>query len=102
LKAAIVGSHGRLELADVQVPKIGRRETLVKMKMCGICGTDLEKLHGVRVTPPVLGKAARYCCSEYHLREVTPTWIQAASSYGISASSLATRLQRTKLRRLCR
>lgn len=25
------------------------------MKVCGICGTDLEKLHGVRVTPPVLG-----------------------------------------------
>jgi L-iditol 2-dehydrogenase len=27
----------------------------VKMKVCGICGTDLEKFHGVRVTPPVLG-----------------------------------------------
>jgi L-iditol 2-dehydrogenase len=27
----------------------------VKMKTCGICGTDLEKLHGVRVTPPILG-----------------------------------------------
>jgi L-iditol 2-dehydrogenase len=25
------------------------------MKVCGICGTDLEKLHGMRVTPPVLG-----------------------------------------------
>jgi L-iditol 2-dehydrogenase len=25
------------------------------MKVCGICGTDVEKLHGVRVTPPVLG-----------------------------------------------
>lgn len=25
------------------------------MRACGICGTDLEKLHGLRVTPPVLG-----------------------------------------------
>lgn len=28
---------------------------LVKMRACGICGTDLEKIHGVHVTPPVLG-----------------------------------------------
>jgi len=28
---------------------------LVKMRACGICGTDLEKVHGVHVTPPVLG-----------------------------------------------
>jgi len=27
----------------------------VKMRVCGVCGTDLEKFHGVRVTPPVLG-----------------------------------------------
>jgi L-iditol 2-dehydrogenase len=55
LKAALVDSQGRLRLADVDRPRIGRGELLVKMKVCGICGTDLEKLHGVRVTPPVLG-----------------------------------------------
>lgn len=55
MKAALVDSQGRLRLADVDVPRIGRGELLVKMKVCGICGTDLEKLHGVRVTPPVLG-----------------------------------------------
>jgi len=55
LKAALVGSRGRLRLADVGVPRIGREEILVKMKVCGVCGTDLEKLQGMRVTPPVLG-----------------------------------------------
>jgi len=55
LKAALVGSQGRLQLADVDLPRIGRGDLLVKMKACGICGTDLEKLQGVRVTPPVLG-----------------------------------------------
>ena len=55
MKAALVDSQGRLKLADVERPRIGRRELLVKMRVCGICGTDLEKLHGVRVTPPVLG-----------------------------------------------
>jgi len=55
LKAALVDSQGRLQLVSVDAPRIGRRELLVKMKTCGICGTDLEKLHGVRVTQPVLG-----------------------------------------------
>jgi L-iditol 2-dehydrogenase len=55
LKAAIVDSQGRLQLAIVDRPRIGPGELLVKMKACGICGTDLEKFHGMRVTPPVLG-----------------------------------------------
>jgi len=55
LKAAIVNSQGRLEVADLDVPKIGRGEIVVRTKRCGVCGTDLEKLHGMRVTPPVLG-----------------------------------------------
>jgi L-iditol 2-dehydrogenase len=55
LKAALVDSQGRLALADLDVPRIGRGEILVKMNMCGVCGTDLEKLKGMRVTPSVLG-----------------------------------------------
>jgi len=55
LKAAVVNPQGRLELADLDIPRIDRGEILVRMKRCGVCGTDLEKLHGVRVTPPVLG-----------------------------------------------
>lgn len=55
MKAALVNSQGRLELAELDLPKIGRGEILVRMRTCGICGTDLEKLHGLRVTPPILG-----------------------------------------------
>jgi len=55
LKAALVNSEGRLELADLEMPKIGKIEIFVKMRVCEACGTDLEKLQGVRVTPPVLG-----------------------------------------------
>jgi L-iditol 2-dehydrogenase len=58
LKAAIVNGAGKLEVADVQVPHISSKEILVKMRVCGVCGTDVEKLHGVRVTPPVLGHEA--------------------------------------------
>jgi L-iditol 2-dehydrogenase len=55
LKAALVNRQGQIELADLDLPEIGPREILVKMKVCGICGTDLEKLHGMRVTPSILG-----------------------------------------------
>ena len=55
MKAALVDSQGRLQLADVDLPRIGRGDLLVKMRVCGICGTDLKKLQGVRVTPPILG-----------------------------------------------
>ena len=55
MKAALVDSQGHLQLANVDKPRAERGELLVRMKVCGICGTDLEKIHGVRVTPPVLG-----------------------------------------------
>jgi len=55
LKATLVDSRGHFQLANVDKPRAERGELLVKMKVCGICGTDLEKIHGVRVTPPVLG-----------------------------------------------
>jgi L-iditol 2-dehydrogenase len=55
MKATLVDSQGRLRLVDVDKPRTRRGEILVKMKVCGICGTDLEKIHGVKVTPPVLG-----------------------------------------------
>jgi len=58
LKAALVNSSGRLELADRDFPRISKTEILVKMRRCGVCGTDVEKLQGLRVTPPLLGHEA--------------------------------------------
>jgi len=46
---------GLVELREVPTPKAGPHDLLVRMKVCGICGTDLEKVHGDHITPPVLG-----------------------------------------------
>ena len=46
---------GRLELAELPIPTVREGELLVKMRSCGICGTDIEKLSGEAITPPVLG-----------------------------------------------
>jgi len=55
MKAAVVGQNGGLELQDLPVPTISEAEILVRMRACGICGTDLEKVRGDAVTTSVLG-----------------------------------------------
>ena len=55
MRAAFIAGKGSVELRDVPTPGIGPNELLVRMRACGICGTDLEKVHGNHITPPVLG-----------------------------------------------
>jgi len=43
MKAVFVKKEGGIEIRDVDVPKIHEGELLVKMRACGIDGTDLEK-----------------------------------------------------------
>ncbi len=55
MKAAVISAQGGAELKDVPVPSVGPGEILVHMRTCGICGTDLEKIRGEHITPPILG-----------------------------------------------
>lgn len=55
MKAAMIAGKGIVELRDFEVPSIGDVEILVHMRVCGVCGTDLEKVHGEHITPPILG-----------------------------------------------
>ena len=55
MKAAYIVGKGLVRLEDMAPPKIGPSELLVGMRACGVCGTDLEKVHGDNITPPVLG-----------------------------------------------
>ncbi len=55
MKAVFIKGKGLVQIQDVPTPKIGPEEILVGMRACGICGTDLEKVHGEHITPPILG-----------------------------------------------
>lgn len=46
MKSASVKGSNRISLTDVEPPKIGDGDILVKMEACGICGSDLEKVFG--------------------------------------------------------
>jgi L-iditol 2-dehydrogenase len=55
MKAAVIAGKGKVELRDAPTPAISSHEILVRMRSCGICGTDIEKVHGEHITPPILG-----------------------------------------------
>src|SRR5207245_4960265 len=56
MRAALLREFGRLEVAEVPVPEPGAGEVLVRVRACGICGTDLKIVAGAyRGTwPPAL------------------------------------------------
>lgn len=46
MKAAFVKDSSRVVVEDVEKPILGTGDVLVKMRACGICGSDLEKVFG--------------------------------------------------------
>src|SRR5487761_426375 len=46
MRAAVYRGVNDVRVESVPVPEIGAGEVLVKIHTCGICGTDLKKIHG--------------------------------------------------------
>jgi len=46
MKAAIVSGNSSIEIQNIQDPKFGPSDILIKMSVCGICGSDVEKVFG--------------------------------------------------------
>lgn len=58
MKALILMERGKLSLEEVPEPRLEEGEIIVRMRACGVCGTDIEKVKGEAITPPVLGHEA--------------------------------------------
>ncbi len=58
MKALVLMEKGKLSLEEVPEPKLEEGEIMVRMRACGVCGTDIEKVKGEAITPPVLGHEA--------------------------------------------
>lgn len=56
MQAALLREFGSLEVAEVPVPEPGPGEVLVRVRACGICGTDLKIVAGAYqgIWPPAL------------------------------------------------
>ena len=56
MKAVVYRGVNDLRLESVPVPEIGPGELLVKIATCGVCGTDLKKIHtGSHSAPRIFG-----------------------------------------------
>jgi len=74
MKCAMYYNNRDIRLEEIPVPKIGKDELLVKMRACGICGSDVLEWYRVKKAPLVLGHEmtgeiaeAGSNVSEYHL-----------------------------------
>jgi len=52
MRAVVYRGVNDLRLENVPVPRIGAGELLVKVAVCGVCPTDIKKIHYGTVPPP--------------------------------------------------
>src|SRR5437763_9260651 len=56
MQAAVFRGINDVRLEEVPVPQIERGEVLIRVHTCGICGTDLKKIHtGSHSAPRIFG-----------------------------------------------
>lgn len=61
MKALLLTAPLQLELVDVSPPEVGQRDVLVRVAVCGICGSDVHGYDGSsgrRIPPLVMGHEA--------------------------------------------
>ena len=46
MKAVVVKNKSNIEIKNIEKPPVGPGDMLVKMRACGICGSDVEKVFG--------------------------------------------------------
>jgi L-iditol 2-dehydrogenase len=52
MRAGVYRGANQLAVEDVPVPEIGPGEVLLRVAACGVCGTDIKKIHHGFVRPP--------------------------------------------------
>ncbi|HUJ81939.1 MAG TPA: alcohol dehydrogenase catalytic domain-containing protein, partial [Candidatus Acidoferrales bacterium] len=56
MRAGVYRGEGRVVVERVPIPEIGEGEVLFRVAACGICGTDIKKIHHGFIRPPqILG-----------------------------------------------
>jgi L-iditol 2-dehydrogenase len=56
MRAGVYRGQGRVVVESVPIPEIGPGEVLFRVAGCGICGTDIKKIHHGFIDPPqILG-----------------------------------------------
>jgi len=64
MRAAVYYMNDDVRVEEVPKPSIGKREVLLEVSMCGICGSDVMEWYRVKKAPRVLGHEAVGVISE--------------------------------------
>lgn len=58
MRALVYNGPKNIRVEDVEIPEIGATDVLIKLKYCGVCGTDIHIFSGdggaFEVTPPLI------------------------------------------------
>src|SRR6201997_4855390 len=52
MRAGVYRAKGVVRVEEVPVPEVGPNEVLIKVAVCGVCGTDIKKIFQRYVEPP--------------------------------------------------
>jgi len=61
MRALVLSEYKRLDVRDLPTPEVGERDVLVRVRACGICGSDVHGYDGSsgrRLPPVVMGHEA--------------------------------------------
>ena len=61
MKALVLKAYNTFSYEDVPLPEIGPRDVLIRVKACGICGSDVHGMDGStgrRIPPIIMGHEA--------------------------------------------
>jgi L-iditol 2-dehydrogenase len=61
MRALLLEKYNELKLTDVPIPEIGHEDVLIRVKACGICGSDVHGYDGStgrRIPPLIMGHEA--------------------------------------------
>src|ERR1022692_2483629 len=74
MRAAVYRGEGRVMVESVPVPQIGPGELLVEVAVCGVCPTDVKKIHSNLLPPPrIYGHETAGVVAAKFTRNVRPT-----------------------------
>ncbi|MEA1997469.1 MAG: alcohol dehydrogenase catalytic domain-containing protein, partial [Gemmatimonadota bacterium] len=61
MKALILKEYNRLVYEEVPMPEVGSDDVLIRVRACGICGSDVHGVDGStgrRIPPVIMGHEA--------------------------------------------
>ncbi len=89
MKAVVIYGKEDFRYQEVEAPKAGRQEVVVKVARCGICAVDPKILHGKGYVPPLVAKHVPIIAGHEFIGEVVELGEGAKEKYGLEIGDKA-------------